>query len=102
MGDNKMKLDKFRKKFIPHNYTVNLYTVKEVYIDNGKVKANEWNKVWSGMDWQIKKGYAKSDYFRVYPNVLPCPYTNNKVLFIRANDRLMGIDEVSVVIEIKE
>ena len=94
-----MKLDRFRKKFIPHNYVVNLYTVKECEIEEN-VKGNEWTKVWKGMDWQIPKNYANSDYFRVHPEVLPCPYTSCKVLFIRANDRLMGIDEVSVVIEV--
>ena len=95
----KVRLTDFIERFVAHNTKVKLYSMKRVRNEDGMV--NQYEQLWSGMDWQITEGYINSDYFRVHPNVLPCPYGEANVVALTS----VGIsgnfaDDVSLIIEV--
>lgn len=88
----RVTLEDFVERFIPHNYTVNLYIQKKV--DQG----HEWKRLWRGMDWQITDN--DSEYFRVHKEVLPCPYFDRNVIGICGlKDCPDAVDEVSIILD---
>ena len=96
----KVRLVDFTERFIAHNTEVRLYTHKRVKDEQG-LMVNQFDLVWRGMSWQITEGYANSDYFRVHPDVLPCPYGEANVVGLTS----AGIsgdftDDASLVIEV--
>lgn len=96
----KVKVVDFVERFIAHNTLVKLFTEKR--IDDGKNRF-EYTLVWKGMDWQITEGYADSDYFKVHPDVEPCPFSEANVVKITS----VGIigefaDDASLVVEVEE
>lgn len=95
----KVKLVDFTERFIPHNRLVRLYTTERKQDEQG-LMVTEWTKIWQGMDWQITEGYADSSYFKMHPDVLPCPYPQVNVIavtnFGTASD---CADEVSLIVE---
>lgn len=92
----KVKLVDFTERFIPHNFQVNLY------LDRGRNTSGfrEYERIWTGMDWQITEGYSDSNYFKVHNDVLPCPYSEVNVVGVIGLCRFPGaVDEVSLVVE---
>lgn len=95
----KVRLVDFVERFVAHNTSVKLYSMKRVRDED--IMVNQYEQLWSGMDWQITEGYADSDYFRVHPDVCPCPYSEANVVALTS----VGIsgnfaDDVSLIIEV--
>lgn len=96
----KVRLVDFTERFITHNTRVRLYTHKRVKDEQG-LMVNQYDLVWKGMDWQITEGCVNSAYFRVHPDVLPCPYGEaNVVGLISAGISGDFTDDASLVIEV--
>lgn len=96
----RVKLVEFAERFIPHNTCVKLFSHKRVKDEHG-MRVNQFDLLWSGMDWQITEGYINSDYFKIHQDVLPCPYSEYNVVAVTS----AGIsgdftDDVSLVIEV--
>ena len=89
-GDVNLKLKDFTKKFIPNGTKVTLYTLNPNKPDT---------KVWEGMDWQIPFSYKGSDYFRLHPEVLPCPYSDNNVISVK-DGSIYPSKRMSLIIEL--
>ena len=69
----------FVERFIAHNTSIQLFKHTRVKNEQG-IMVNQFDLLWSGMDWQITEGYADSDYFKFHPDVLPCPYGEYNVV----------------------
>ena len=96
----KVRLVDFVERFVAHNTSVKLFVERREKNEEG-IMVSCYELLWGGMDWQITEGYADSDYFRVHPEVLPCPYGENNVVKITS----VGIsgnfaDDASLIIEI--
>lgn len=93
-NEYKVNLGDFVERFVAHNTYITLYTMETT--SDGHV----WHKKWSGMDWQIAPDYPESDYYRVHPYVLPCPYTkNNVVAVIGTFEGWHTVDNIALEIE---
>jgi hypothetical protein len=96
----KVRLVDFTERFIPHNTSVKLFIHKRVKDEQG-LMVNQFDLLWSGMDWQITEDYINSDYFKFHPDILPCPYSEANVVSLTS----AGIsgdftDDASLVIEV--
>lgn len=95
----KVKLSDFIERFVAHNSCVKLYTQKNETNKDG-LREIVSTLVWKGMDWQITEDYPNSDYFKVHPDVLPCPYSGANVVAITSVGIPGGFaDDVSLVID---
>lgn len=96
----KVTVAEFCERFVGHNNLVRLFTEKRVV--NEERNEFQYTIKWRGMDWQIAEDYPQSDYYRVHPDVEPCPYSTANVVKVTS----VGLsgefgDEVSLVIEEK-
>ena len=95
----KVKLVDFVERFVGHNRHIKLYTQKREKNQEGIMETVS-TLVWKGMDWQIAKDYVDSDYFRIHPDVLPCPYGEANVVAVTSIGIPGGFaDDVSLVID---
>ena len=97
----KVRLMDFTERFIAHNTEVRLFKHTRVKDEQG-LMVNQFDLLWRGMDWQITEGYICSDYFKMHPDVLPCPYSECNVVAITS----AGIsgdftDDASLIIEVE-
>lgn len=93
-----IKLCDFVERFVGHNSTVYLY--KEYFELKDKIRVRHDELLWRGMDWQISFAYDDSDYFKVHPEVLPCPYRDAIVeKVVTPQSVISAIGDVGIVIK---
>ncbi len=101
MIEENIKLCDFVERFVGHNSTVYLY--KEHYEIENKSRVRHDELLWRGMDWQISFAYNDSDYFKVHPEVQPCPYRNAIVeKIVTPHSIVHAISDVGIVIRESE
>lgn len=76
-------LKNFLTKFVGHNSEIILFDA-EKDADNRCDARNKGERdyklerLWSGMDWQATD--SEREYFKMHPDVEPCPYINSRVV----------------------
>ena len=95
LADKRDVLEDFMVRYIAHNTAVTLWE-KEIFKENGIYK-HKYEKLWSGMDWQIAADYEESSYFYHHPDVEPCPYTTHYVEQVIGNPEDGGINTVDSI-----
>lgn len=99
-----IKVWQFVNRFVPHNYTVNLYTTSRgVLEDDPQVPCTNWTLKWRGMDWQIVMPDDQwKEYNSRHPEVKRCQFRDWWVVGIsgiRKPEEPGRVDVVSIVIE---
>ena len=92
IADRRDTLEEFMMRYIAHNTVVTLWE-KEIFKENGIYK-HKYEKLWSGMDWQIAPDYEESVYFYNHSDVELCPYTTHYVEQVIGNPEEGGINTV--------
>ena len=95
LADKRDVLEDFMVRYIAHNTVVTLWE-KEIFKENGAYK-HRYEKLWSGMDWQIAPDYEESVYFYNHPDVEPCPYSTHYVEQVIGNPEEGGINTVDSI-----